>query len=82
MTQRVEVNQPVECEIYIGAGERPTPEAHQSRTCAQCNRATWAHTSICMWCGHDRLSTGLRLLLAATALFLVVVNFPVHFWQR
>lgn len=79
MTQRVEVNQPVECEIYIGAAERPTPDADHARKCPQCHRDTWAHTATCMWCGHDRLSSPLRWLLAAAALLILVVNFPLHF---
>lgn len=81
MTQRVEVNQPVDCEIHIGNAERPAPDEHQARTCPQCKRATWLNTSTCMWCGHDRTAKPLRWLVTIVTLLLLAVNFPRHLLQ-
>jgi hypothetical protein len=78
MNQRVEVNHPVECEIYIGGG-KSEPDIQHSRTCPQCDRLTWAKTSACMWCGHDRFAKALRWLVALSCLALAAVNIPQHF---
>lgn len=69
----VELNDPVECDVIIAA-DRVTPEPAQARHCSQCRRETWAHTSACMWCGHDREG---RVLRWAVGLLCVAV--PVIF---
>jgi len=77
MTQRVELNDPVECEIHIGASQ-PTPPAELARTCSQCGNMTWIKTAACMWCGHDPLARPLRWLVAVAAVVLLLVNIPTH----
>ena len=78
MTQRVEVNQPVECEIHIGS-DRATPDEQHARTCPQCRRSTWASTSLCMWCGHDRYARFTRLAIAIALAVMLAVNISAHF---
>lgn len=78
MTEHVEINNPVECEVYIGHS-RVGPTGANARTCRQCGHATWSHTSACMWCGHDRANAALRWLIAAACLAVILVNIPAHF---
>lgn len=77
MSQHVEINDAVDCDIYIGASARVAPDEHHSRTCPQCQRTTWAATAACMWCGHDRLSRPLRWLIALACLAALAVNIPI-----
>lgn len=68
----IEVNDPVDCDVIIAA-DRAAPSSDQARTCHQCGRETWAHTSACMWCGYDRAHTVFRWVVGATCVSLPLI---------
>lgn len=78
MTQRIDINDAVDCDIYIGTSGPVAPDERHARTCSQCSRETWAGTSACMWCGHDPIARPLRWLIAAACIAAVLVNIPLR----
>lgn len=65
--QHIHISDATNCHIVnVDGGLKQLPEGAASRTCAQCDQATWRLTPVCMHCGYDRWAR-YRVAAGATA---------------
>jgi len=75
--QKIEINDPMECDIYLGS--TPTiPAEGAGRVCRQCGHATWVKTERCMWCGFDRWASPAKIGLAIALALIVAALWTRH----
>jgi len=77
-SQRVEINDPMDCDIYLSGDAPVTPTATEARVCGQCGHATWIKTQQCMWCGFDKFATPARIGMAIAVALIVAALWLRH----